>query len=130
HTAIDDLADRVTAVSELMLPASFSAPLRFAALGEDPHFEMSADGLNRFVEADGAMRIQLRFRVETVASQIGEQVQDFGIEAQRNHQKISEQQRQLQNGLEALGDRAASIAESLVLAQRLADEARDAQRQG
>ena len=128
-TAIDNLADRVTAVSELILPASSSAPLRFAALGEDPHFEMSADGLSRFVEADGAMRIHLRFRVETVSSQIAEQVQDFGIEAQRNHHKISEQQRYLQNGLDELADKAASLAESLALAQRLADEARDAQRQ-
>lgn len=99
---IDDLGERVTAINELPLPATFTAAVRFAALAEDPHFELDARGFAQFAETDGVMRIEMRFRVETVASQIGEQIQGFGEGLQHGYQKLARQQRDLMKSAAAI----------------------------
>lgn len=78
--AIADLVDRVTAVSELELPTAMTrAVVRFAALGEDPHFELDMRGCAQLAESDGTVLVELRYRPETVASELGALMRDVGL---------------------------------------------------
>ncbi len=78
-----DVQERVTGISEIKLPGSFMAPIRFAALGDDPHIELGVHDLGPLADPDGVIRIELKFRVETVASQISDQMQDVIFETQK-----------------------------------------------
>ena len=110
---IDDLDERVTAISELKLPASYRAPIRFAALGDDPHFELNARDFGRRLRPDGVMRVEMIFRSETVASQLTEQIEDFGLGIHRSHRELSLRQRDLIESVTSLSSQMSSARESL-----------------
>lgn len=105
---IADLANRVTLVNELELPSATQAMLRFAALGEDPYFELDMRGCAQFAEPDGPALVELRYRSETVASELGAQVHDVGLRLRDTYETVLEQQR-------GLTDRVASTASEFAL---------------
>ncbi len=84
---VDDLESRLGGVSEMRLyTASPRIALRLAALGDDPHFELDVRGLPRAPDADGRLRVAMRFRVETMATEIGDRVYEAlapGLEEDR-----------------------------------------------
>ena len=102
-----DLADRIGRVSELSVPVNRVVDaVRFAALGEDPHFEMDARGLVQLEGAAGPWRIQVDFRTETVLSEVGGHLQDFRV-------GLEEGNRQLQGHQKRLAERAGSLEQQL-----------------
>lgn len=111
--SVEDLADRVGAVSELALPVTRTQDaVRFAALGEDPHFELDARGLAQLKGVDGPLHIRIRFRVETVLSEVGGYLNDFRLELQASDRQLRERQSRLAECAEALQRQLTTFAAS------------------
>lgn len=132
---VEDLAQRVTNVSEVQLPITTArAMLRFASSEQDPYFELDVRG--RVAAAVRPVVIEMRFRTETVASELGEQMHDFGLGLRRVYEALQQAQEttgeSLAAGLDGLHDvlrevdqtQAAAIAQLREEVQRSADESR------
>ena len=110
---VADLAARLRSVNEVALPAGGAGEVvRFASSGDDPYFELDVRGTIGATGRAGAVVVELRFRRETVASEIGVQTR--------------REQHELRSLLETLQSRLESVAvHSEVLQGRLESAAAD-----
>ncbi|WP_222565222.1 hypothetical protein [Novilysobacter antarcticus] len=111
---VEDLADRVNAMNEFALPVtSHRGGIRFAALGEDPHFELDVRGLE-WSHTDGPSQVEVRFRAETVLSEIAGYLKDSGQEIEHAQRDLGERQRRLTECVELLEQRLSKFGESAI----------------
>jgi hypothetical protein len=121
---VDDLAERVVAISESRLPASHRSPVRFAALGEDPHVEIDVRGLERS-EPTAPMRVVARFRPEMMLSEACDLLEDAALGLQDGLRVLAERERRLlddSDRLQAVADAVLASAESM--SRRMDEESR------
>jgi hypothetical protein len=92
---VEDLAGRVEAMNEFALPVTSPRDgVRFAALGEDPHFELDVRGLESS-DTEGPLQVEMHFRTETVLSEIAGYLKDSGQEIEHAQRDLGERQRRL-----------------------------------
>lgn len=104
-----DVADRLRGVHEFPLPVTRLGDVaRFAALGEDPHFVVDVRGIDR----SASPNIAVRFRFETVLSEVGGYLDDHRDVLHSAGAALAQQQSQL-----------VAAVETLVAQQRLTDDA-------
>ncbi|MGV8921324.1 MAG: glycosyltransferase [Pseudomonas sp.] len=97
-----DLCTRVTRVNEITLPITARGEaVRFASVGEDPYFELDMRGAWPHSRPHDSIEIKVRFRKDTVASEIGVQIGLQQREVAESVESLSQGQQQLLSWLEA-----------------------------
>ncbi|TKS52798.1 glycosyltransferase [Luteimonas yindakuii] len=105
-----DFAERLRGVNELPLPVTRPGDMvRFAALGEDPHFVIEARGLPRTSGKGTTLTVDVRFRSETVLSEVGDYLEDYRQALQAHGRDLSQWQAGVDAGVRKLGDQQARI---------------------
>ncbi|MGH8075357.1 MAG: hypothetical protein ACREO4_15000 [Lysobacter sp.] len=119
---VDDLEKRVMVINELALPvATPRARIRLAALEGDPHVELDFRSHPAVAGRSRPLAVELRFKFETVLSELGEQMHDVGMDLRGNHARLRHQVGALEQQLSSLGGAVATVdAELAKAAQRAA----------
>lgn len=99
---VQSLVDRIQGVNEHRVPNTREGDVvRFAALGEDPHFVFDARGLAG-VEAGGILRVEVRFRCETVMSEVGGYLDEYRTSLTAHGRDLETWQAEIGDGVRAL----------------------------
>nr|WP_246121003.1 glycosyltransferase [Luteimonas granuli] len=126
-TQVDDLPERVGAISEMQLHAdSPGVALRLAALGDDPYFEVDVRGLPQQVGDDGRARVEIRFRLETLATGFDERLHALMASGEAGREALRAQVSMVGEAQAALAASLDTLRDALGESGRLQEEIRAA----
>ncbi|WP_123831199.1 hypothetical protein [Luteimonas sp. 100069] len=107
---VASLAALIQGVNERPVPTMRPSDIvRFAALGDDPHFVFDARTLKRIGAADDGRRVRVEYRFETVMSEVGGYLEDYRESLVSHARELAEWQSQVGAAVRKLSEQEARI---------------------
>lgn len=112
--AVEPLHSRISGLNEFPFPSiRASDACRIGAIGDDPHFVVDVQDQTQTFEPGTMIRVEVRYRVETVLSEVGGHIEDYREALQAHGRELANTQQGLDAALNAALQELAGMRQGL-----------------